>query len=1227
MDDLEKKESIISQCESEQIHVPESIQPFGFLLVVDENNFIIKHSVNTDVISDEPVASWVGLSIKILGDKFLSQLEHAQIELITINQMYTFFVAELLGREFTANIYRGDQNFVIELFPCISNAPKFHHHLKCIREKIQQIQFHPVFQERLARYTHVIKSLSGFHRVVLYKFDVDYHGEVIAESKDAHCSSYLGLHYPASDIPPQARALYKKNIVRVIPDVNYQACELTGSANIPVDMTYGLLRSISPKHIEYLKNMGVSATMVFSLIVKDRLWGLVACHHYTSVKVEHDIVEIFRWLSGIISKDIQETELNHHESQSNALKDYAKSLLVHLRKCDLSLPALIQSNALSTLLSLVNANGVAYVQQDQVVFSGITPTEAEILRIKTKLKPQLNGGSDVPEVFVTDTLPTLLGEDADGHAASAGLIALRIADRSENILMFFRTERVCDIPWAGNPNKAVSELDGKIHPRNSFELWKQIHRGHSSPWTKAEIDAANFFVTAVDIEFMKKSEDELKLLYNSISQLNDMVIITEAEPLSGNGPKIIFANQSICLHTGYTKEELIGKTPRIFQGPETSSITRTVIRNTMKEFNKGVSVEIVNYKKNGRKYWTELDISPVNNKDGLCTHWISVQRDITEKKVLGELLNYFNQQNIASDSTKFLDDLCKTVSKLLDTAYVLIGLTSPDVGYIDTMCVYGNSDKIDNFRYRLDGTPCENVVGKSFCIYPSAVQHLFPSDKMLEDMHIESYAAAPLWVNKQTPLGLIALMDTKHIIDEKFFESILTLLASKVENELVRKQAEEQIWHEANFDYLTDLPNRRMFRDRLDQEIKKAMRSKNLLALLFVDLDNFKEINDTLGHNIGDLLLKEVAFRLRKTLRESNTIARLGGDEFTVILSDILHLADVEKLSALILNNLSTPYLIETNQIYVTCSIGISIYPFDAEDSDNLIKAADQALYASKGSGKNAYTYFTADMQEKILLKMQLANDLRHAVQNQELRLFYQPIISLATGKIVKAEALLRWRHPKLGEVMPGQFIEIAEHTGLIHQLGDWAFKTAALQAKKIRELYDPHFQISVNKSPVQFRGKLKNHLDWFAYLDEIQLSGQGIALEITEGILMEAGDEVIQSLSALQQCGFELAIDDFGTGYSAMAYLKKYDIDYLKIDQAFVRNLKEGSDDMALCEAIIVMGHKLGIKIIAEGVETKEQMLLLKDAGADYGQGYLFSYPLDSQSFDALMVEKKVFL
>lgn len=1225
MDDLTKRNLIASQCETEQIHIPENIQPFGFLLVVDENNIIIKHSANIEGISNAPNTKWVGLPVNYLGDSFSSQLEHAQIELITTNQMYTFFVVDLYHHQFTANLYRDQEHFVVELIPYIDDAPNFHNQLKCIREKIQQIQFLPIFEDRLDRYVQLIKSLTGFHRVIGYQFDADHHGEVIAEAKEPHLRSYLGLHYPASDIPPQARALYKKNIVRIIPDVDYVPCKLIGDSAKPVDMTYGLLRSISPQHIEYLKNMGVSATVVCSLIVRGQLWGLIACHHYTKATIGHDLVEVLRWISGIIASDIQHNEERQHDNSLNRLKERAKSLLHQLKQCDLSITTFIHRDLTSQLSKLVNADGVAYVHNDLVVTSGEVPTEQSILRIKSKLEPHLNLGSELSEVFITNSIPTLIGEEIDAHIHSSGLMAVRIGDRLENILFFFRKENISDIHWAGNPNKAVSELDGKIHPRNSFELWKQIHRGHSLPWSKAEIEAANYFVSTLNFALMKKADDELKLLYNSISQLNDMVIITEAEPLSNDGPKIIFANESACLHTGYTKEELIGKTPRLLQGPETSIETRTFIREKLEKFS-GVSAEIINYKKNGRKYWTELDISPVNNQDGFCTHWISVQREITEKKVLEELLNYFNKPQLASDNAEFLGALCKTVSKLLDADYVFIGLSSDDLRYVDTMYVFGNGEKIENFRYTLSGTPCENVIGKSFCIYPDSVQQHFPTDNLLKEMGIVSYAAAPLWVNKQTPLGLIALMDTKNIIDVKFFESVLTLLASKVESELVRKQAEQQIWHEANFDYLTNLPNRRMFLDRLNQDIKKAIRAKSLLALLFIDLDNFKEINDTLGHNVGDLLLKEVADRLRNTLRESNTVARLGGDEFTAILSDLSELADIEKLSALILNRLSLPYLIEANQIFVTCSIGISIFPIDAEDSANLVKAADQALYASKGNGKNAYTYFTSDMQEKILVKMQLANDLRLAVPNNELRLLYQPIISLATGKTVKAEALLRWEHPKLGNVMPGQFIEIAEHTGLINQLGDWAFKTAALQVKRMRELYDPNFQISVNKSPVQFRGKLKNHLDWFEYLDEIKVNGQGITLEITEGILMEAGEEVIQSLAALQQCGFELAIDDFGTGYSAMAYLKKYDIDYLKIDQAFVRNLHKDSDDMALCEAIIVMGHKLGIKIIAEGIETKEQMQLLSEAGADFGQGYFFSYPLEADALEAFIIERQTF-
>ncbi len=431
-----------------------------------------------------------------------------------------------------------------------------------------------------------------------------------------------------------------------------------------------------------------------------------------------------------------------------------------------------------------------------------------------------------------------------------------------------------------------------------------------------------------------------------------------------------------------------------------------------------------------------------------------------------------------------------------------------------------------------------------------------------------------------------------------------------------RKQSEEQIWRQANFDPLTDLPNRRMFRDRLEQEIKKAHRMGQLFALLFIDLDRFKEINDTLGHDIGDNLLKETARRLQTCVRESDTVARLGGDEFTIILSELDSIDRSEPIAKNLLQKLSTPFSLNNELAYVSASIGITFYPNDSTDLSQLLKNADQAMYAAKNQGRNSYRFFTKALQDALEARAALLADLRNALANNQFALCYQPIVDLLSGEIHKAEALLRWHHPQRGLINPAEFIPLAEETGLIREIGDWVFETAAQQVKNWRTDIHPDFQISVNKSPVQFQSPEHAPADWFTHLNKLGLSGQSIVVEITEGLLLDANIAVHNHLMAFRDAGMQVAIDDFGTGYSALSYLKKFDIDFLKIDQSFVRNLSVDSNDFVLCEAIIVMAHKLGLKVIAEGVETAQQRDLLTAIGCDYGQGYLFAKPLPAELF-----------
>ncbi|MDP1770713.1 MAG: EAL domain-containing protein [Methylobacter sp.] len=518
----------------------------------------------------------------------------------------------------------------------------------------------------------------------------------------------------------------------------------------------------------------------------------------------------------------------------------------------------------------------------------------------------------------------------------------------------------------------------------------------------------------------------------------------------------------------------------------------------------------------------------------------------------------------------------------------------------------------------LTGYTLQEAVGQSTTLLKSGHQNEAFYQIMWHALETTGHWQGEIWNRRKNGETYLEWLTINTVYDDKNNVRHRVATFSDITDQ---KHAEQTIWQQANFDSLTGLPNRHMFYERLAQEMKKSRRVGLPLALLFLDLDHFKDVNDTLGHCKGDLLLKEMAQRLLNCVRSTDTVARLGGDEFTIILAELHEQDSIERLAQDILCQLTKPFELAGEVAYVSVSIGITLYPEDTDDIDVLIKNADQAMYAAKDQGRNCRHYFTISMQEAALTRMRLINDLRSALAECQFRLAYQPIVELATGSIHKAEALIRWQHPTRGLISPAEFIPVAEATGMIIDIGEWVFREAAQQTAQWRTEHHDDFQVSINKSPVQFQKEGNGHLAWFDYLRELGLPGQSIVVEITEGLLMDAGVLITGQLLAFRDAGIQVSLDDFGTGYSSLSYLKKFDIDYLKIDQSFTRNLGPNANDLALCEAIIVMAHKLGIKVIAEGIETQEQCDLLMAAGCDYGQGYLFSRPVPADEFSKLLV------
>ncbi len=437
-----------------------------------------------------------------------------------------------------------------------------------------------------------------------------------------------------------------------------------------------------------------------------------------------------------------------------------------------------------------------------------------------------------------------------------------------------------------------------------------------------------------------------------------------------------------------------------------------------------------------------------------------------------------------------------------------------------------------------------------------------------------------------------------------------------------RLDAQERIRQLAYFDPLTRLPNRRMLQDRAQQALASAEREGNSLALLFVDLDHFKTINDSLGHSAGDQLLSEVAQRLTASVRRMDTVARLGGDEFVVLLAETT-LDGAAEVARKILDVVARPFLVEQHELGVTPSLGISLFPQDGRDFETLLKHADTAMYRAKESGRNAYQFFASEMNVAALERLVLENSLRQGLERGEFILYYQPQINVASGRIIGSEALVRWRHPKIGLVPPGKFIPAAEISGLIVSIGEWVLREACRQNRAWQDAGLPPISVAVNISSVQFRGgQLEGNVR--SVLAETGMSAEFLELELTEGILMGGANETVETLRRLSTLGVKLAIDDFGTGYSSLSYLKRFPVDKLKIDQSFVRDIVTDPDDWAIAKAVISMGHSLRLDVIAEGVEHAEQLEMLRDQGCDEVQGYYFSIPLPAQEFAELLRQQK---
>ena len=688
-----------------------------------------------------------------------------------------------------------------------------------------------------------------------------------------------------------------------------------------------------------------------------------------------------------------------------------------------------------------------------------------------------------------------------------------------------------------------------------------------------------------DITERTQAAEQMQKLSSAIEQTADSVMITNREGI------IEYVNPAFEITTGYQSADALGRKPNIVKsGLQDATFYEELWAKILNgESFRGV---FVNRRKDGSLYHEEKTITPLRDSGQRITHFVSTGKDISERIH-------------AESSVRASEEHLRTI---IDTEPECIKLLAEDGSLIDMNAAGLAMIEADSLEQVLGTAMQELVMPEHHEAFQELSRNVFRGHKGMLTFEIEGLKGARRWLETHAvPMtsrtGKTVLLGITRDITE-------------------RKTAEERLSYLVHHDELTGLPNRTLFNDRLNQAMIDAERHGRLVALAFLDLDRFKNINDTLGHEAGDLLLQGVAERLLHAVRRGDTVARLSGDEFTIVLADLAHADDAARVAQKILDALAKPLPIAGRDLFISASLGLTLYPLDSRDSQELLRNADIAMYRAKEQGRNNFQFYTSEMTSKAVERMGIETALRRALDNDEFTLHYQPIVDGRDGRVIAVEALIRWQNGGKGMISPMQFIPVAEETGLIIPIGEWVLRTACAQLASWHAAGLPKLRMSVNLSVRQFRN-----------LNLVAMVGRALAtsaldpadleLEITESIMVEE-QMVIDTLRELDALGVHFSIDDFGTGYSSLSYLKRLPIDTLKIDRSFVTDIPDNADDAAIAQAIIALAQSLGMRVVAEGVESLEQNRFLQRNGCDAMQGYYFSKPLPAAELAVILKKHK---